>query len=157
MILTPWWLVQCGRFTFLGWDPPQACTSHHQPAAPSPGRTCLTGEFWGGWQQGFGVVGHRVNPGLEVRLASANARKVAGGQLACMRATQCGTHAGHTMRDGCKRANRQVGGRERDRSWGQRHHVPHGHGQGMDTATGSDAFGTTSWPRGEPRARGAPT
>jgi hypothetical protein len=63
---------------------------------------------------------------------------------ACMRATQCGTHAGHTMRGACKRANRQVGGRERDRSCGQGHHAPHGHGQGMDMATGSDAFGITS-------------
>jgi hypothetical protein len=44
----------------------------------------------------------------------------------------------HTMRDACKCA---VGG---DRSWGQGQHAPHGHGQGMDTATKSDAFGITS-------------
>jgi hypothetical protein len=31
---------------------------------------------------------------------------------ACMWATQCGTHAGRTIRGACKRANRQVGGRD---------------------------------------------
>ncbi len=73
---------------------------------------------------------------------SASARDIAGGWLACgphnagrMRAAQCGTHANvRTDRWG-----------ERDRSCGQRHQARHGHGQGHDVGTGSDAFGITSF------------
>jgi hypothetical protein len=48
-----------------------------------------------------------------------------------------GVNAGHTMRGACGTRNagrmqtcEQTGGRERHRSCGQRHHAPHGHGQG---------------------------
>jgi hypothetical protein len=42
-----------------------------------------------------------------------------------------------------KRANGQLGGRERDRSWGEGH--PTDAVKGMDMATGIDAFGIV-WP-----------
>jgi hypothetical protein len=67
--------------------------------------------------------------------APTRARSLAASWLAC------GPHnAGR-----CKRANRQVGGRERDRSSGQRHPRPHGHGQGHDMATSSDGPGLYWW------------
>ncbi len=74
--------------------------------------------------------------------ASANASAAAGGQLACMRATQCGTDA--AMQGACKRANRQVGRRKRHRSSdnGTTHHTDTV--KGVEMATSSDAFGITS-------------
>jgi hypothetical protein len=48
----------------------------------------------------------------------------------CGARTHCGTHAGHTMRGACKRANGQVGGRERHRSSG------HGTSDHTDTVKG---------------------
>jgi hypothetical protein len=65
--------------------------------------------------------------------ASANASEVA-----------CGRGCMDTMRDACKRANRQVGGTERDRSCGEGHHAgthPTDTVKGMDS---SDAEGITT-------------
>jgi hypothetical protein len=73
-------------------------------------------------------------------------RAGAGASASANAGLHAGVNAGHTMRDACGPHNsgrmqtcEQTGRWDRqDRSCVQRHLRPHGHGQGMDTATSSD-------------------
>ncbi len=91
---------------------------------------------------------HGPRPSAGDQTARAQAQTRAPTRAASLAA---GLHAGHTMRDACGPHNagrmqtcEQTGRGERDRSCGQRHRARHGHGQGHDMGTGSDAFGITS-------------
>ncbi len=75
--------------------------------------TAGTGKVGRYWESRRRQKGHRPRPsaGDQTARAQAQARaptRASRWRLACMRATQCGTHQGHTM---SKRTNGQVGGR----------------------------------------------